>query len=98
MHLDSVHFVYKGDSQETDIPVKGYSDVELSFESSEKHEDRKKLKGDSFPEATGTTSTKAGFSFMAEHVIDDGVSAGSITPKVKGRLKERLDFWRDMRK
>ena len=25
--------------------------------------------------------------------IDDGDNAGSFTPKVKGRLKERLDFW-----
>ena len=47
-HLDSVDFVYKGDSQEIDIPVEGYSNVELSFESSEEHKDREKLEGDSF--------------------------------------------------
>ena len=95
-HLDSVDFVYKGDSQEIDIPVGGYSDVELSFESSEEHEDRKKLESDSFPEATGTASVEAGFSSMAENVIDNGVNAGNFTPKVKGRLKERLDFWKEI--
>ena len=65
-HLDSVDFVYKGDSQETDIPVEGYSDVELSFESSEEHGDREALEGDSVLEATCTASVEAGFSSMAE--------------------------------
>ena len=95
-HLDSVDFVYKGDSPEIDIPVEGYSDVELSFESSEEHGDREKLDGDSFPEATGTASVEGGSSSMAENVIDDGVNAGSFTPKVKGRPKERLDFWKEI--
>ena len=31
---------------------------------------------------------------MAENVIDDGDNAGNFTPNVKGRLKERLDFWK----
>ena len=95
-HLYSVDFVYKGDSQEIGIPVDGYSDVELSFKSSEEHEDREKLEGDSFPEATGTASIEAGFSSMAENVIDDGVNAGSFTLKVKGRLKEKLNVWKEI--
>ena len=33
---------------------------------------------------------------MAENVIDDGVNAGSFTPKVKCRLKERLDIWKEI--
>ena len=68
MHLDSVDFVYKGYGQEIDILVDGYSDLELSFESSEDHEDRDKPEGDSFPEATGTASAEAGFSSMVENV------------------------------
>ena len=67
MHLDSVDFVYKGYSQEIDIPVEGDSDLELSFESSEDHEDREKLEGVSFPEAIGTASVEAGFSCIAEN-------------------------------
>ena len=88
LHLDSVDFVYKGYGQEIDIPAEGYSDLELSSKSSEDHEDREKLEGASFPEATGTASVEAGFLSMAENVIDDGDNAGSFTP-VKGTLKER---------
>ena len=33
---------------------------------------------------------------MAENVIDDWFNADSFTPKVKGRLKERLDFWKEI--
>ena len=29
-------------------------------------------------------------------VIDDEDNAGSFTPNVKGRLKERLDFWKEI--
>ena len=96
LHLNSVDIVYKGYGQEIDIPVEGYSDLELSFESSEDHKDREKLEGDSFPEATGTASVEASFSSMAESLIDDGDNAGSFTPNVKGRLKERLGFWKEI--
>ena len=46
LRLDSVDFVYKGYGQEIDVPVEGYTDSELSFESSEDHEARDKLEGD----------------------------------------------------
>ena len=65
-------------------------------ESSGDHEDRDKLEGDSFPEATGTASVGATFSSMAENVIDDGDNAGSFTPNVQGRLKERPGFWKEI--
>ena len=67
LYLDSVNFVYKGYSQEIDIPVEGYSDLELRFESSEDHEDREKLEGNSFPEATGTAGVETGVSSIAEN-------------------------------